>query len=106
MPKYILALGQSLDAVTFALFFLLVPPYILDMLGKSERNPVLLIVMQIAGVMGVVALKLLLSAWVIWRQKEYQHRFRIKFLTTAAGISGFIGAGFNTLALYQVSVVL
>ena len=102
--KLLLGIGQSLDSITFAAFFLLIPAAMVQIAGKTERNPIAAFILVTFGFMGVVVLKQLLSAFAIWRLSKNNalERRRFKFLSGIAGIAGIVGATFNTIAILQV----
>lgn len=99
--RYLLALGQSLDSITFAAFFLLIPPYLITEAGKAERNPILAWILAIGGVVAVVAVKQGLAAFAVWRLRN-TNAMRFTVLAGLAGASGFVGAAFNTFAILQI----
>jgi hypothetical protein len=102
-----LLLGQFLDALTFALFFTLVPATILANLTQTERNPIIAFIFGIGGVIGVVVVKLGLTLFVIYRdsKRESRPKFTGALMIVAAG-SGYLGASFNLVALFTVLQII
>jgi uncharacterized membrane protein YidH (DUF202 family) len=100
-----LLLGQSLDALTFVLFFRVVPPGF----ALTERNPFTVLLMLGGGVAAVAAAKVGIAAFLYWRGMRpsvahlspYYLAFRNIALSVAM-LSGFVGATFNTYAIAQV----
>jgi hypothetical protein len=91
-------LGQVLDAVTFAIFFLL--PHHVES-GQSEQNWIIASLLLLGGPVLVVGVKEAVgyAVWIIG-----PHIRPNRLFTVAAGIaafSGFVGASFNTLAIWR-----
>ena len=101
--RRLLFAGQALDAATFALFFLVVPASILAELEKAERNPIVATLFAMGGFALVAIVKVGAASLVVWRDQRRPDRPRVTgtVMAIAAG-SGFLGAGFNLLALWTV----
>jgi hypothetical protein len=94
----LLLLAQTLDALTFVLFFTLVPA---GYVGAFERNPVVVAIVTFGGLGLLAAFKVGLSAFVyVMRREEAPTWLRIAVL--AATVSGFIGCASNVLATVQL----
>lgn len=122
----LIVLGQCLDALTFVLFYRVAPV----LTGPSEKNWIIVAALGIGGLAGVVVLKVgigwvtfavgtfgvptpaaagrlavrLTPRWASWLGRiTLLHRlaFRNIMLVTATA-SGFVGACFNTVAIWQV----
>lgn len=105
--RYLLFTGQALDAATFSVFFLVVPATILAQMGVTEQNPLVAGLFAIGGFAAVVFAKIGLTSWVIWRDQRRDHRPKVTTgFMTAAAVSGYIGAAFNTLALMTFMAAL
>lgn len=100
-----LIFAQSMDALTFVAFYVLVSPTI-----HAERNPLVLALMALGGIQLVALVKIGLAALVArqLRSPGQPSRFRAvraaypalsAVLVGVAVASGIVGAGFNTAAL-------
>lgn len=96
---------QSMDALTFVAFYVLVGPGV-----YAERNPLVVALMALGGIQLVAMVKVGLAALVArqLRTPARPSRFRIVraayptlslLLVGVAVASGIVGAGFNTAAL-------
>jgi hypothetical protein len=100
---FLVVAGQILDSVTFAQFFLIVPPDAV----LAEQNPVTRTLMEIGGPTLVSAAKLGI-AYRIWRGVPKLSfmvggpRRLLRVLLPVAAVSGFVGAAFNTYAIAQL----
>lgn len=77
----------------------------MNAMREAERNPIIVSLFAIGGVAAVVLVKLTLVWWVVLRDKRRTTSNRPKLtgvFMLAAGISGFIGAFFNSLALKSI----
>jgi hypothetical protein len=106
----LLVLGQSLDALTFVLFFTIVPVGF----AMVERNGIVGRMLDLGGLGLVAAVKVGLAAVIYWRATrpfgqrrlpERLHLLLLAFLNVAfvvAVASGFVGTAFNSRAVMQV----
>jgi hypothetical protein len=100
----LLLLGQALDALTFVLFFQLYP----GLTVMAERNPITAALMLGGGTAAVAFAKVGAASLVVYRSRRPLHfgRRTMLFLTAVLAIttlSGFIGAAFNSYAIYQMA---
>lgn len=95
--------GQALDAATFAIFFLVVPAFVLAAIGTKEQNPIIAVLFAIGGFAAVVVTKVGLVSWVVYRDHRRPDRPRktAAFMGVAVA-SGFVGAAFNLGATLTV----
>ncbi len=105
-----LVFAQSMDALTFLAFYVLVGPTI-----HAERNPLILALMALGGIQ-LVALAKIGLAWLVarrMRQPARPSRFRLIraaypvlsiVMISLAVASGIVGAGFNTAALLDTII--
>jgi hypothetical protein len=98
-PAFRLAFAQSLDAVTFLVFYLFIGAG-----TYSEQNPIILAMMAVGGVWLVAAAKMGTALMVALRYDRVHPRARwwrpttVIFLSVAAA-SGIVGAGFNVASI-------
>lgn len=100
----LLVLGQTLDALTFTIFYRVAPPFT----PVAERNPVILAAMAVGGVAAVMVLKLGIT-WITYfagtrPRPPLSRRVAVlrHVMLTIAATSGFVGAAFNTEAIRRV----
>lgn len=91
----LLAVGQTCDSVTFALFFFVAPSFLL----VAEQNPITSTLFATGGVILVVAVKQGLTAAAIWLLAYKPPSPKVLVLVSIAGISGIVGATFNLFAV-------
>ena len=91
-------LGQVLDAVTFAIFFLM--PHHVES-GASEQNFIVVWLLLLGGPVLVVGVKEMVG-YAIWVIAPRIHPSRA-FIWAVRGAAclGFVGAAFNTLAIWR-----
>jgi hypothetical protein len=100
LPKNLvfrLVFAQSLDALTFLIFYIFIGP------GKfSEQNFLILLLVSIGGIWAIPVAKLGLSLLVAYRSQipvpAKFNNVRIVAISTATA-SGIVGAGFNFAAI-------
>jgi len=102
----VLLLGQALDALT-----LLVAWRLLERIGPvdvSERNPIALLIIGLGGVNLMAIVKVAAGSAILIRQGNYQllavkRRPLMRWLIPAAVCSGYLGAAFNTMAIWRLT---
>ena len=99
----VLLLGQALDALT-----LLVAWRLLERIGPvdvSERNPIALFIIGIGGVNLMALVKVATGSALLWRHRAYEGRHSpvLRWLIPAAVCSGYLGAAFNTMAIWRLA---
>lgn len=99
--RRLLFAGQVLDAATFALFYLVIPAWILERLVSPEANPITAGLFALGGVGAVVVAKIGVASFVVWGDGRRPGRPRVTGAVMAvAMVTGFVGAGSNLLALW------
>jgi hypothetical protein len=99
--------GQSIDAATFALFFLVTPSWIMARLVAPEQNGVHGALMALGGFMAIVVFKIGFVSLALLADHRFAYQSRLVVgLMIAGGLSGLIGALFNAAAIYDVVVAL
>lgn len=93
-PEFRLVAAQTMDALTFAAFFILVP-----VSQFSERNPIIAGVYALGGFAAVGLLKVGIALAAVHRAPHSRHPRLIVVLMSAAAASGIVGAGFNIASL-------
>jgi hypothetical protein len=100
-----LVFAQTMDALTFAAFYVLIGP-----VTHAEQNPVVLTLMSLGGVQLVVFLKVGISIFLAWRiarpvvpNKHQSIRVAYRVMSTTmislAVAAGIVGAGFNVASI-------
>ena len=98
-PAFRLLLAQSLDAATFAAFYVLIGAGV-----HAERNPLLIGLMAFGGIQAVVLLKIAIALVVSWRH-DHSGPLSPRYLAlrtiavSVATASGIAGAGWNLAAI-------
>lgn len=88
-------LGQSADALTFAMFAAQYP----QLVQLAEANPAVCLVYGLLGSIGVVVMKLSLVLWAAAWATQAHSRW-IRPLCALAALSGLVGASGNAYALW------
>ena len=104
-PAFRLIFAQSMDALTFAVFYLAIGAGV-----HAERNPLVIALMALGGVQAVVIAKVAFAALIGWRHDHTRKPLSARYLrlrTIAISIataSGIVGAGFNLAAILSQGV--
>lgn len=94
-----LVFAQSIDALTFAAFMVLVGPGSVHV----ERNPLIAAIYALGGFALVGVVKVAVAAWVGSRStRPLAHPRLVTVLLSVATASGIAGAGFNAASLVDV----
>lgn len=91
-----LVFAQSIDALTFAAFMVIVGPGSVHV----ERNPLIALIYGLGGFAAVGLVKIAVAAWVGFRStRPLRHPQLVTVLLSVATASGIAGAGMNLASL-------
>jgi len=104
----LLVVGQTLDVLTFAGFMAILPAGALPILLAVERNPIIVTLFSAGGLAAVIVVKVSLVILILWLdgRRLRPRSIPLRLFFVIAGVSGFIGALSNTMAISEVMEVM
>jgi hypothetical protein len=101
--RLFLLFGQIFDGLTFAAFFAIAPAAVLATYQQTEANPIAAAALAFGGVAAVLLIKVILVGAVFLLDKPTDRPKLVTIIMYVAGLSGYVGAVFNLVALRQVT---